>query len=216
MSSKRTSRMVCVALFGAALSTSAHAEIRDFILEWSGESFQNGATATGHISIDDAVLLNPGHNNFFTNPGWVTAFDITVEGSLAGDGTWTLADYEDIVLDTDYGPLPRGGLEGEPVTALDFTKELVGQPTSNGQWGTPDGNNGDFNIFTAGGPIRGLNPIPYGTFYFTITIGDFGGGDIDRGGSEQLLLTSFRPVPTPSTLMLGALPAAFLARRRRA
>ena len=200
--------VICAAAVGTALSASANATVLDFILEWSGESFDNNASAVGSISIDDSVFLNPGHNNVFENPGWVTALSITITGSIGGDGTWTLEDFDDVVLDTDYAPLPplRGG-GGPAETALDLTQELVGQPTSQSPWGTPTGEAGDFNLFsdTAG--------VPTGDFYFTLLVGGGGG---DRGAvSERLLLTSFRPVPAPSSLALCGVAAGVLARRRR-
>lgn len=208
------SRLIVAAMFGGALSASANAEIRDYLLEWSGESFGNQATATGHISIDHNVLMNPGLNQYPDND-WVTAFDITVTGSIDGDGTWALADFYEVFLNTE----PGGGERGILPTGLDFTRELVGQPTGEDPWGTPsDGAGGDFNFFSE------VSGAPNGYYFFTILVGDDrdeGPGDPMRGDEprpvdgEMLLLTSFRPVPTPGPLTLSAIGLGLIARRRR-
>jgi len=45
------------------VTSSAHATLLGFDLEWSGAAFGNSATATGMITIDDTVLQNPGFND---------------------------------------------------------------------------------------------------------------------------------------------------------
>jgi len=202
------------------MTAGAQAEIMDFVLDWSGASFSNSATATGMISIDMGELSNPGLNDTFDNP-FVTAFSITVTGSTMGDGTWSLEDYDSIILDTDYGPEGGDlGGGGNPVTALDFSQELIGQPTSRDPWGTsqPGGTGGDFNIFTRDKTVGpGGSAAPYGTYYFEITVGgafaDILGGPGPSG--ERLLLTSFRPIPTPGGAALCGLAGLALGARRR-
>jgi len=141
--------------------------VRHFFLEWSGASFENTASATARLSLDESILLNPGNNNFFSTPGYVPSFTITVRNATSGNGTWKLSDYSDIIWQTD--------------TALDLTRELVGQPTSIDPWGTsqPGGTGGDFNLFD--GPAG----APLGTYYFELTT--------DGALGDPMLLTSFRP-----------------------
>ena len=144
----------------------ASADLVVFDLAWSGASFGNGATATGRITIDDALLANPG-NNSSTTPGLVTALVVTISGASAGNGTYGLADFTDFFLNT-------GSL------ALDFTRELVGQPTGQDPWGTfqPGNTGGDFNL-------RGASPAPSDTDNFQLTT--------NGGAGDHLLLTSLRP-----------------------
>ena len=105
-------------LFLGVIGTVSAAPIT-FDFTFSGESFGNTAIATGFITITDAALIpNP-------TPGCVTvnlpnpsisALSITVSGASSGNGTFGLAAFKSIIWDT-------GGV------ALDFTQELVGQPT---------------------------------------------------------------------------------------
>jgi len=136
-------------------------------LQWSGASLGNGATATGNITLDLTLLNNPGFTDQGPSP-FVKDFSITITGSSAGDGTFGFNDFVDFFLDTNGG-------------TLDFSQELVGQPTSGSNWGsTPSsGEAGDFNFFS-----NGANPlVPQGTFYFQITTnGSYG---------DSLFLTSF-------------------------
>lgn len=141
--------------------------VRHFFLEWSGASFENAATATARLTLDESILLNPGNNGFVVTPGYLPSFTITVRDASSGNGTWNLSDYGDIIWQTD--------------TALDLTQELVGQPTSMDPWGTsqPGGTGGDFNLF------GGLDGAPEGTWWFELAT--------NAGQGDQMLLTSFRP-----------------------
>ena len=173
-------------------SVSASAAIVTFNLKWSGASFSNTATATGRISIDDSLLVNPGGNDSSATSGLVTALTVKVEGASAGNGTFTLGDFDFILLQT--GALP-----------LNFSTELVGQPTDQDLWGTsqPGDTGGDFNLFP-----NGSNPAaPLGTDFFELTT--------NGGGGDQMLLTSFRPVPEPSHALLGLVGFALIGLRRR-
>ncbi len=172
----------------AATAGVANASILDFYVDWSGASLGNGVTATGTVSFDDTLLDNPGDNSTEDTP-FVTAFSITITGSILGlgDGTWTLADFDEIMFQT-------GGLP------LDLTQELVGQPTDVDPWGTPLSAGGDFNVF----PRTGGAPV--GSYYFTLAL---------PATSEELLITSFRPAPAPGALGVLACAGIVSARRRR-
>jgi hypothetical protein len=165
--------LLCIILLCGSLSARAAPVVFD--LEWSGASFGNGATATGQITVDDALLTNPGSNDSLATAGLVTAFTITVSGATTGDGTFTLGDFSRIILNT--GTLP-----------LDFTAELVDQPTDNDPWGTsqPGDTGGDFNLFNSS------PAAPNGTFYFELTT--------DAGAGDKMLLTSFRPARPGTTI----------------
>ena len=171
----------------------ARAGLVIFDLTYSGVPDGNSATGTGTITFDPSTLTNPGFSAF--SP---TAFSITIANDGAGNGTFGLADFTIFFLDT--GSLP-----------LDFTKELVGQPTGIDPFGTPGGEGGDFNFFSSGADAN----APSGVDNFTIatSVGD------------GLQLTSFvpepavNPVPEPATLSgasLAALMGMGYAWRRKA
>jgi len=174
----------------AAMIGHAHAGDPDpttYTLEWASST--TGATASGFIVLDRNLIINPGFNIWELPDPTVLDFGITVTGSASGDGTWTIDDYDEIILDTNGG-------------TLDFDIELVGQPTDGNPWGPPSlGDGGDFNIFVGGGNVRddrydnpelptegGASP-PNGVFFFEISV----------GGGESLLLTSFRPAGVPES-----------------
>ncbi|MBI5761752.1 MAG: hypothetical protein HZA46_24845 [Planctomycetales bacterium] len=192
----RSAVLGIIVLAGLLVVTPAQAApILSFDLDWSGASFGNGATATGTLNIDAALLSNPG----FSLDSPFSDFSITVSGATVGNGTFTSSggDFASIFLD-----IPGA-------IALDLTMELIGQATTFGPWG-PTGGNGDFNFFSFGNPLA-----PTGVAPFTIeTAAGLGGGDL-------LVLTSFRPaVPTPepasiSLWGLGAVVITIGARRKK-
>jgi len=151
---------------------SSHAALQSFDLTWSGQEFENSATAQGTIVIDDALLDNPGINSFGLTPGYVTDFTITIEGAISGNGSYGLADFGDILL---VAPI-----------ALDFSRELIGQPTAEDPWGTsfPGNTAGDFNLFS-----NNTTNAPNGTFFFVLST--------DGGMGDPMRLTSFAPSPVP-------------------
>lgn len=170
--------------------TTSEAALLHFMHEWSGD-----ATASGHITFDDTLLNNPG-NNMITN-GAIVAFNITVTGARAGNGTFVLNDFTGIILAT-------GGLP------LDFTRELVGQPTDDKPWGTVTGNWGDAGHFML--DTGGIGSAPQQNPYFSF-VQDLG----DGGGS--IYLTSLKPIPLPPALWLfgtGLLGMVGIYRRKKA
>jgi len=169
------------------------AKAAEFALQWSGAAFGNSASANGLIDFDPSLINNPGNTLLPVN-----SFSITVTGASNGNGTFSLADYSFFSLETNGG-------------TLDFTKQLVGQPTANDPWGTvpSSGNGGDFNIFAS----DSSSAAPTGTFYFKITT--------SVGSGDSLYLTSFAPlapVPEPSSLLgllaLGTLGAGATLMRK--
>ena len=210
MSMKR----ILIAGFMAILFTAAPAVASVVVYDFTFSG--NGATATGTIGFDRALLdslgpgryiydpfrgsYNPstGYNNYAaSDANFVTSLTVSVSGSAGGNGTFNLTNN---VATTDFVAV----LFDFPV-AVDFTQNLVGQPSTNGTWGTnvpvpvsgnpdpvppPQSYTGDFQIFAldpAGVPPTGTEP-------YVLT----------AGGGESMQLTSFGPatVPEPSTYAL--------------
>ena len=152
----------CAAVVGVA--TSAAAASRDFTIRWTSSG---SASAKGTMTIDDAVFLNPGANNSDTIP-WVTSFSVTITGAASGNGTFTLADFSNIRLDTHGG-------------TLDLARPLIGQ--NNGGLFDPvghSGTGGDFNVF------KGTTAsAPDGTNYGEMTT--------NGGTGDPLVVTRITP-----------------------
>jgi hypothetical protein len=104
-----------------------------FIVTWSGAALGNGASATGRITIDDLILLNPGQIDTIVN-SFVVEFTMTVAGASSGNGTFGLADFDRIELRT--GPGTAVDLP------LDLSQELVGKDTGTDPWGTQSAGGG--------------------------------------------------------------------------
>jgi hypothetical protein len=63
-----------------------------YTLSYSGSPFGNSATAVGTITLDDALLPNPGSQvNVTAATLGITDFSITVSGASSGNGTFGLA-----------------------------------------------------------------------------------------------------------------------------
>ena len=216
-------RLLCTTLLTLLVAiTPAAASVMDFTFTFSGAAYDsNSAVATGAITFDSAIFLNPGRNLYDPSgayiaygthqPGLVTALTITVSGSTlgAGDGTFTLSDFDAVLFDTS-------------LVGLNLSQQLVDQPLVNvgpdgetWNWGSDhqisttgpsQSYTGDFQIFAKAGSIApsGIYPYQLGT---------------NAGGLDGMQLTSFAPVntvPEPSTYLLLtiALGAVGYARRR--
>lgn len=214
---------------GVALALPSQAKAADltFRLTWDGTFFFNTASAVGYFTIASNALPNPGNlplvyqvpnlNLDPRSPNYKpvdTAFNtispienvikeltITVTDSGFGDGTYTKEDFGGIIWNTN-------GVQ------LDFTKELVGQPTVGLPWGTivstPPGTSystsytnplqygGDFNVFDP------PECVPTGVQPFVLATCSG-----QKGKSVLMRLTSFTQVPVPSAL-LGVVAAGGL------
>lgn len=195
-----------IRIAGAALllfvaSAASAAPIR-FDFTWSGAQLGNNARATGYIVYERTLVQNPGQNSFAIPSAAVLDLSITVTGAAAGNGTFTRSAFAGNVFETNGA-------------TLDFSRQLVGQPTSGQPWGTAPsaGQAGDFNLFIAGGdatdaqgryaspsrpvPQGGVLP-PNGTFYFELTT--------NGGNGDRMFLTSFAPSGT-GTSFVSNVPA---------
>jgi|GEM_PF-1167411 len=185
----------------------------DFLFE------QNGGTAqaTGYIVFESTLLPNPGFGsyNIPDNTGTLLDLYVVVSGSSSanGNGIFTLNDFVGVEFST--GQL-----------ALDFSNELVGQPTDTDPWGTPSNNGksnngknkagdefnpffgGQFTLFTnqntksdsINGSIKGRLTPPFAAGQYTLRVGGAGG--------ELMQISSFivpqavvaQPIPTLNQL----------------
>ena len=174
------------------LAARSQAALDTFDLTYSGSSFGNSAVGNGTITIDTSLVYNPGDTDTHNVP-FVTAFSLTISGATkpSDDGTFGLADFGEIFLDTDGA-------------TLDFSQQLVGQP------GFGPGSGGDFNFFS-----NGSDPsAPTGFNFFTIETGN-GNGDFLELTSFAPAVTppagGGSAVPLPSSLALGLVSLGILA-----
>jgi hypothetical protein len=163
--------MLGVAL-AAATTTLASASPITFHFTYAGQ----GATAVGTVTFESTLLANPGSNDFFLPNPAVLALTVTVSGASTGNGTFGMGSFSEIDFDTDGA-------------TLDLSRNLVGQATPGGPWGTPTGCCGDFNLF-ASGP-----PAPRGVFFFTL--------GADDGDAAAMTIVEVTPV----TLAAVQIPA---------
>ena len=188
-------KQVATILALGVLAMPAFAAQETFDLAWNGASFSNSATATGKITID-TDSINASNNDIFFPSSQVTGLSVTIAGAKAGNGTFGLSDFQFMAV---YAP-----------SALDFSKQLVGQSLTDGStWGEGDfGSGGDFNLFSNNAVA------PEGTWYFTLTTAN--------GAGDSMLLTSMTPavsaVPeaqSVSMMLAGLGLVGFAARRRK-
>jgi len=189
------SKLVCaigvvIAFFsGSSLFPPAKADVfQTFDVKWSGVG--NSAAASALITFDLTTLPNPNSNPGALSPvtKYITALSLTVSGAGAGNGTFGLSDFSPGNGGDTFFWSTNGA-------TLDLTKQLVGQPTAGGPWGTCiAGACGDFNLFGSGN-------APTGTDFFTLTT--FSGGDIR--------LISFAPTAVPGPIAGAGLPGLIFA-----
>lgn len=114
-------------LVGAA--SPAQAELRSYVVRWSSSG---GATAVGTLVIDDAELANPGLNESNVTD-WAVSLSVSISGASSGNGTFTLYDFNNVILNINDG-------------ALDLDAELIAQGLA------------DFNVFALPPFPNGVDP----------------------------------------------------------
>lgn len=216
-------RIACIFVILLGFASAAVAGSIQFKFNFSSPF--NAAQANGIITLDSNLLTNPPPSGPF-GPPKLQDLTVVVTGSATGNGTFTLADFDAAIFSS--------------VTALDFSRELVGQPTANGPWGTgitvnpncgqdfvkSPGSGGkanlvitsnDFNLFRK---LPGHDQAPDGVDPFTLEAGGLGG--------ECMALTSLKPVAPVQVpaldgwslaaliALLGLAGLATSGRRRRA
>lgn len=187
-------------------------------LQFTFDDPASTAQAVGSITFESTLLQNPGAQFFSLPDPAVLALNATVSGAASGNGAFAITDFTSVAFDTNGG-------------TLDFSSQLVGQPTSGSPWATLDGNSGNFNLFShspkAGASSygqppatpKGSNPAPNGVDLFTL--------GANGGSGEPMVLVGISAVAavSPASLPFGrnawivltgllGLVAVFSVRRR--
>jgi hypothetical protein len=110
------------------MSGRSEAALITYELTYSGVSHGNAAVGTGEITIDTALINNPGVTTQDLSP-FVTDFTLTISGATSGNGTFGFADFNGSTL---FG---FGGFLFNTGAVVDFSTDLVPQIL-------------DFNIFS--------------------------------------------------------------------
>jgi hypothetical protein len=194
--SERLNACLVGVLAAAALMAagSAHAvNYQSFDLVWSPTGSATGSI-TGSITFDIDAANAALPQNAVSIPNWVSALTITAAGAAAGNGTWTLADFQ----------APNAGqwLWDASGVIFDFSQPLIGQGPGNGWANQTDASPfGDFGF----GGVSGLTS--------TVNFEQ----DLIGGGTFRLTTFSPAAVPLPATLPLlglGLVGVAALKRRK--
>ena len=164
-------------------STMAQAEVETFNFTYSGASRSNTANASGSITLDTKFITSGFALIDISN---IVNLSMTVTGANSGNGNFTKSDFGGIYF---YSP-----------TALNFSRELVGQVLTGGnKFG---GENGTLNF-------AGMNSAPAASYY----------DDLSSAGLVMKLTSmSVAAVPeadTSAMLLMGAGMMGFIARRRK-
>ncbi len=194
---KKAAMLILIAILLPSLQVQAATS--RFFVDWSGDIWGNSAQAHGILSVNDALFLASSDDAWLIPGEEVTDFALTVSGARSGNGSFQLSDFAGFVWSS------RG--------SLDLSRELIGQTTTGGPWGSDFGAEalaGDFNLI----PVEDSTaPFAYGAF---ILITD--SGEDNLGAGDRLNLVSFRPVPVPAAIWLfgSALVGVLgLGRKRR-
>lgn len=199
-----------IALLGAAAQAAAEPVRLNFIFQQES----GPATATGYVVFETDLIANPGINDIGLPSPAVLDLSVTVAGAASGNGSFGIEDFCGLVFDTQGG-------------TLDFTRELVGQPTLGDPWATtvPEGDrstlgesgtSGDFNLFACGSNLQPGERYaesrvvqgslaPNGVWWFTLGA-DGGSGDAMRLVSMAPAgVQGHRPVPASTAWSLAGL-----------
>jgi len=149
----KINKIAIAALMGAAAWTTAAGadDFQSYTADWSGATFDNGATAVATFDLDvTAMEATLGNNTggYYAGglDGYISDLSLTVTGASSGNGTFTTSDFGSFTIETD-GP-------------MDFSSDLA-----------PQSNLGDFNFF-------GSSPAPDGTTRETLSSDGGDGEDI--------------------------------------
>jgi hypothetical protein len=140
------------------------------------------AEARGYITFDGASMSNPFSGTLPIPGSEILDLSVTVTGAASGNGTFAMNDFNGIAWDSNS-------------STMDFSKELVGQPTVGAPWGTvpSSGEAGDFNLTSSN------SGVPSGTNKFTLVA--------NAGTADQMTLKSMVPGPASNgTASCGAGP----------
>ena len=189
--------LACAFLFVGA----AQASPITFNFTYSGAAYDppNTTLITGAITFESSLVANPGINDIEPLPDpAVLALSVTVSGASSGNGTFGLADFGRVSFIT--GP-----------DGLNFSSQLVGQPTGYLPFGTPPlSSEGeppqDFPDFN----LLGNGSAPFGQNYFTLCpsgqeVGSPSGATPQQGDGDCAILTSMIQATPPSTSPTPAL-----------
>ena len=152
---------------------------------FSGAVYGNSAVATGSLTFDYDNYVAAGNQLLF---GDVTGLTMTISGATSGNGTFTKADFQNIIFNSSAG--------------FDWS-----QPTLIGQNGWGPGGDGAFSFVG----LSAAAPNAWSPYDMT-TNGGFGN---DMVLTSITSVAPPAPVPEPETYMLLAVASAALAYTRR-